>query len=70
MMMKWLKSACVALPIFVCSSVATAQTSQNQIAASVSVASDWVWRGLSQTEGGPALIGERWQADNRRWYAH
>ena len=58
MMMKWLKSACVALPIFVCSSVATAQTNQNQVAASVSVASDWVWRGLSQTEGGPALIGE------------
>lgn len=58
MMKKSLRSICVALSILLFRDPASAQSGQNQIAASISVASDWVWRGLSQTEGYPALIGE------------
>lgn len=58
MTMKSLRCACMTLPILMFGNVAWAQSEQNQIAASVNLVSDWVWRGLSQTEGGPALIGE------------
>lgn len=65
MMTKSLKSTYVALLILSSSNLASAQSSQNQVAASISLASDWVWRGLSQTEGGPALIGEvKWNHTN------